>query len=58
MLGGIFALPVILSWTLYPSMAVHAVYDAVILAWVLPKHLQGARLPCPVHSRRRNKGSG
>jgi len=47
MLGALWAWPVMHSGTLYPSIAVHAAYDAVILAWLGPKLLRQAAPPSP-----------
>jgi len=44
-LGALFAWPVLHSGTLYPSIVVHTIYDAVVLAWIGPKLARRAKGP-------------
>jgi len=56
MLGALWTCPVMHSGTLYPSMVVHAVYDAVVLAWLGPKLLRRVTLPSPVQHLQPEQG--
>jgi len=45
LLGALWSWPVMHSGTLYPSMTIHAIYDAVVLAWVGPIDVRRAKAP-------------
>lgn len=40
MIGALLAFPVIAVGSLYPSMALHSAYDALVFVWILPRKLR------------------
>jgi membrane protease YdiL (CAAX protease family) len=50
LMGALWACPVVYSGTLYPSIVIHTLYDAVVLVWVGPKLAPRAKCspPSPV----------
>jgi membrane protease YdiL (CAAX protease family) len=43
LMGALLACPVVYSGTLYPSIVIHTLYDAAVLAWVGPKLARRAK---------------
>lgn len=47
LIGALWALPVVYSGTLYPSIVIHTLYDAVVLVWIGPYFVRRAKCSSP-----------